>query len=232
MHQKWWLWKSKCSVEKFNTLLEKKKSEIINREECKRSCFTLPVPSFKVVHLIANKNLIGLWFLPWGKVRVLEWVSSFPGWVECCQRYPLLPCPIQNNEVCCTTGSGESWGREVWWALRGHQRDTDLTNDLADSIRKSTEVTTRDASLSHSHNWAMGTPNTVPHSHTFRCHWQYHVCTHKYSSYKIVQMAKEVWLCETGTERSACFSRICLVLLSLPRTEKFNEENEKKKWQI
>lgn len=41
-------------------------------------------------------------------------------------------------------------------------------------------------------------------------------------------MAKEVWLCETGTERSACFSRICLVLLSLPRTEKFNEENEKK----
>ena len=55
-------------------------------------------------------------------------------------------------------------------ALRGHQRDTDLTNDLADSIGKSTEVTTRDASLSHSHNWAMGTPNTVPHSHTLRCH--------------------------------------------------------------
>ena len=41
-------------------------------------------------------------------------------------------------------------------------------------------------------------------------------------------MEKEVWLCETGTELSACCSRICLVLLSLPRTEKFNEENEKK----
>ena len=54
------LWKSKCLVEKFNTLLEKKTSEIINREEYKRSCFTLPVPSFKVVHLTANKDLIGL----------------------------------------------------------------------------------------------------------------------------------------------------------------------------
>lgn len=41
-----------------------------------------------------------------GELKVYEWTAGFPGCVGCCQKTPLLSCPIQNTEVSCMTNGG------------------------------------------------------------------------------------------------------------------------------
>ena len=55
-----------------------------------------------------------------------------------CQRHPPLSCPIQNTEVCYTTGRWGVAGKVADRALRGRQMDTHPTNCVMDSIRKPT----------------------------------------------------------------------------------------------
>lgn len=92
---------------------------------------TVAQPSFK-------KDLLGLWFLPHGKVRDYGWVSGFPSYAGCCQRDLLLSHPVQNTKVCYVTGRQEATRRIANRALEGHQREVDLIHHIEDSIKNST----------------------------------------------------------------------------------------------
>lgn len=51
--------------------------------------------------------------------------------------HPLISHPIQNTKMCYVTREQKTGERTADRALRGHQRDTDLTDHFTDSIRKS-----------------------------------------------------------------------------------------------
>lgn len=65
-------------------------------------------PSCKVAQFSAKSDLLGSWFTPWGNVRVCEWVSGFPNYVDTAKG-PLLSHPIQNTEECCTVLGRKGW---------------------------------------------------------------------------------------------------------------------------
>lgn len=95
-------------------------------------CHTFP----NVAHRSAKRDLLGPQSFPRGKVRTYERTLGFHSCAEHCQRSLFLPCPMQNTDVCCMTWGWRAAGRTAAKALKGHQRDVDPTNCLADSIRK------------------------------------------------------------------------------------------------
>ena len=70
-------------------------------------------------------------------MKACEWPPRFPSYVGCYQRDSFVSHPIQNTDMCCVTGKQKAGGRTADRALRGHQSDTDLADQFADSIRKS-----------------------------------------------------------------------------------------------
>lgn len=93
------LWEPESQVEKFQHTAGEKKSTIIDM--LKKAWFYLHCPSHKAVQLSAERDPLSQWFLPQGKERACEWVPSFPSYVRCCPRGPVLSSCTQNTEVIC-----------------------------------------------------------------------------------------------------------------------------------
>ena len=55
-------------------------------------------PFHKAGQLSANRNVLGLQFVPQRKTRAHEWAPAFPSSGPCCQRGSLLSHFIQNSE--------------------------------------------------------------------------------------------------------------------------------------
>lgn len=91
------LWEPESHVEKFQHAAGEKHSTIIDMLKKARSY--LHCPSHKAVQLSAERDPLSQRFLPQGKVRAREWVPSFPSYVRCCPRGPVLSSSAQNTEV-------------------------------------------------------------------------------------------------------------------------------------
>ena len=71
----------------------------------------------KMAQLSAKRKLLGLQFLPWGKLRAFKWTSGFPSCVEYCQKKKkkqqqkktFISCPIQSTEYAAWLGTGTNW---------------------------------------------------------------------------------------------------------------------------
>lgn len=117
----------------------------------KRDSLTLPTSSFKVAYLSPKGALLGLWFLPGGKVRACERAPSFLSCAGHCRRGPSRSCPTESTVMSCMSGRHGADDRRAarapvitlspcqvsrGWVLKGHRRDAEPTNHFTDAIRK------------------------------------------------------------------------------------------------
>ena len=90
----------------------------------------------KMAQLSAKRKLLGLQFLPWGKLRAFKWTSGFPSCVEYCQKKKnnkkkkhLFLAPFRALNML-HDWVQEQTERIAAKGLRWYQGDSDLTDHL------------------------------------------------------------------------------------------------------